>query len=213
MRRQPQSFANAPLFSCLPLFSDASSVLCIARQQHGRTSAIAVHSCLSCLGGLGRACLLMVCYWKCVTAGTVISQTRVVCVAQGGLWRLTGQQIAGAAAEGEGGGASSSSKGAAGGGEGADDVRGPHASLAVKLQVSSPCLICMLWSLDMHVCGSHCCSPGSQQHWQYAYGSAVCVGLKQCRLDLCTQNLVCLPPFYTTCICFIKNHRSYCTQL
>ena len=55
---------------------------------------------------------------------------------QGGLWRLTGQQIAGAAAEGEGG-ASSSKVGAAGGGEGGggEDVRGPHASLAVKLQV------------------------------------------------------------------------------
>ncbi|KAL0056285.1 hypothetical protein WJX82_009537 [Trebouxia sp. C0006] len=59
-------------------------------------------------------------------------------VMTGGLWRLTGQQIAGAAAEGEGGGASSSSKGAAGGGEGADDVRGPHASLAVKLQQRDP---------------------------------------------------------------------------
>lgn len=54
---------------------------------------------------------------------------------QGGLWRLTGQQIAGAAAEGEGGGPSS--KGGAGGAEGGggEDVRGPHASLAVKLQV------------------------------------------------------------------------------
>ena len=70
-----------------------------------------------------------------MTAGIVISHARVVCVAQGGLWRLTGQQIAGAAAEGEGAGASSTSKGAAGGAEGADDVRGPHASLAVKLQV------------------------------------------------------------------------------
>ena len=115
----------------------------------------------------------MVCYWKCVTAGTVISQTRVVCVAQGGLWRLTGQQIAGAAAEGEGGGASSSSKGAAGGGEGADDVRGPHASLAVKLQVSSPCL--------MHVVGPiYACmwlillGLGTQQHWQPACGSRMC---------------------------------------
>ena len=29
----------------------------------------------------------------------VIGQARVVCVEQGGLWRLTGQQIAGAAAE------------------------------------------------------------------------------------------------------------------
>ena len=70
-----------------------------------------------------------------MTAGNVISHARLVCVAQGGLWRLTGQQIAGAAAEGEGAGASSTSKGAAGGAEGADDVRGPHASLAVKLQV------------------------------------------------------------------------------
>ncbi|DBA67150.1 TPA: hypothetical protein ACH3X2_001471 [Trebouxia sp. C0005] len=59
-------------------------------------------------------------------------------VMTGGLWRLTGQQIAGAAAEGEGGGASSTSKGAAGGGEGADDVRGPHASLAVKMQQRDP---------------------------------------------------------------------------
>ncbi len=65
----------------------------------------------------------------------VISQARLVCCEQGGLWRLTGQQIAGAAADGEGGGASSTSKGGAGGAEGADDVRGPHASLAVKLQV------------------------------------------------------------------------------
>lgn len=55
---------------------------------------------------------------------------------QGGLWRLTGQQIAGAAAEGEGTGGASTSKGGGAGGEGgADDVRGPHASLAVKLQV------------------------------------------------------------------------------
>lgn len=58
---------------------------------------------------------------------------------QGGLWRLTGQQIAGAAAEGEAG-ASSSKGGGAGGSEGAggEDVRGPHASLAVKLQVCTP---------------------------------------------------------------------------
>ena len=57
-------------------------------------------------------------------------------VVQGGLWRLTGQQIAGAAAEGEAGGAAPTGKGGAGGGEGVgDDVRGPHASLAVKLQV------------------------------------------------------------------------------
>lgn len=58
---------------------------------------------------------------------------------QGGLWRLTGQQIAGAAAEVEGGPTPASGKG---GTEGAsEDVRGPHAALAVKLQVtgSSKC--------------------------------------------------------------------------
>ena len=62
-----------------------------------------------------------------------------MCGLQGGLWRLTGQQIAGAAAEGEGG-PSSSKGGVAGGGEGGggEDVRGPHASLAVKLQVCTP---------------------------------------------------------------------------
>ena len=83
-----------------------------------------------------------------------------VCGLQGGLWRLTGQQIAGAAAEGEGG-ASSSKGGAAGGGEGGggDDVRGPHASLAVKLQVclslsyQSSCLcISQPATLLLHAC-------------------------------------------------------------
>lgn len=78
-----------------------------------------------------------------------ISGTLCLCGVQGGLWRLTGQQIAGAAAEGEGGGSSSKAGGAGGGdGAGGEDVRGPHASLAVKLQVCTslhhppPCL-CM----------------------------------------------------------------------
>ena len=78
-----------------------------------------------------------------------------VCGLQGGLWRLTGQQIAGAAAEGEGG-ASSSKGGAAGGGEGGggEDVRGPHASLAVKLQVCNllscrPSCLCMSEPVDL----------------------------------------------------------------
>ena len=69
----------------------------------------------------------------------------VLCGMQGGLWRLTGQQIAGAAAEGEG--APATSKGTGGGGDGgADDVRGPHASLAVKLQVCrfSFCIVVFL---------------------------------------------------------------------
>ena len=60
----------------------------------------------------------------------------MLCVWQGGLWRLTGQQIAGAAAEVEAGATPASGKG---GTEGAsEDVRGPHAALAVKLQVTDP---------------------------------------------------------------------------
>lgn len=68
---------------------------------------------------------------------------------QGGLWRLTGQQIAGAAAEGEGAGPSSS-KGGAGGAEGGggEDVRGPHASLAVKLQVCMSPKLCTILRLQ-----------------------------------------------------------------
>ena len=155
-----------------------------------------------------RACLLRVCHSTCLTAGIVMSQARVVCVAQGGLWRLTGQQIAGAAAEGEGGGASSSSKGAAGGGEGADDVRGPHASLAVKLQVSSPCLTCMSWGLYMYLRGSHCCLLGlevsSVGNLCVLLECAVCVNLKQRSLDVCTRNLVCLPPSHTHVCCILS---------
>lgn len=50
------------------------------------------------------------------------------------MWRLTGQQIAGAAAEVDGAPAPTGAKGPSEGGS--EDVRGPHAALAVKLQVS-----------------------------------------------------------------------------
>lgn len=90
------------------------------------------------------------CVLSTATVFIVTDECYIVCLGlQGGLWRLTGQQIAGAAAEGEGG-ASSSKAGGAGGGEGAggEDVRGPHASLAVKLQVCTtlnhqPSCLCM----------------------------------------------------------------------
>ncbi|GIL72478.1 hypothetical protein Vretifemale_2820 [Volvox reticuliferus] len=61
----------------------------------------------------------------------------------GGLWRITGQQVAAAAAaaEGEGGGGGGNGGGGNGGGGGAasaEDVRGPHAALAVRLSHRDP---------------------------------------------------------------------------
>ena len=85
----------------------------------------------------------------------------MLCVWQGGLWRLTGQQIAGAAAEVEAGATPASGKG---GTEGAsEDVRGPHAALAVKLQVtgSSECPP----TLHMYPCSVPSCKwSGAESH-------------------------------------------------
>lgn len=103
-----------------------------------------------------------------------------MCVVQGGLWRLTGQQIAGAAAEGEAGGTPPSSKGGAGGGEGGgDDVRGPHASLAVKLQVSSQ------WQEIICSCiGHHISFHAVMHHGQAAFvmESVGCTNHKLCKV-------------------------------